>query len=477
MTYVPTDVLLAYQNEANTWAQHFGLDPSTAHNGQWDAFRHAYASAAMTQDYGSTIANVAGQLVELRGDWNGQPAAERTMDLFNNSVGRSLASGTTTREEIANYVHNALISGQLITSPSETGRGSYYGPGQTNYTSYYDSISTVFEEYRARLGEITSGAIGFNDDGVQTLFLRPGTTESEFNNLLDDVRALAELVDQAANDESNGLTNEQRQELSSLHDQVQLFAFEAYTALYDPLVIDLDGDGIETVSVDDSRANFNLFTEDGLSARHGWVGEDDGLLAFDRNGDGVINDIGELFGNRNESGFAELSALDSNGDGVIDANDEQFQSILIWRDRNGDGISQAEELGTLSDYGITSLSLDTTTSGVNSNGNLISEVGSYTMEDGSTGVVGDVHFAVDISTLTTNGRPDIFVFNQDSGLHRLNAFEDGLDTIQISGASFEDLTFLDQERGVLISVLNSGLQISVANVFAEQLGQDDFSFV
>lgn len=364
-----------------------------------------------------------------------------------------------------------------MSSVSEVGSGTSYGPGQNHYDSYYSSIEEIFGGYRTLLDEITDGSIGFNDDGVQTLFLKPGTTESEFNDLLDDVRAPAELADRAANDESNGLTSEQRQELSNLRDQAQLFAFEAYTAMYDPLVIDLDGDGIETVSADDGTANFNLFTEDGLSARHGWVGEDDGLLAFDRNGDGVINDIGELFGSRNEAGFAELSALDSNSDGVIDTNDEQFQSILIWQDRNGDGISQAEELGTLGDYGTTALSLDTTTSGVGSNGNLIAEVGSYTREDGSTGLVGDVHFAVDISTLTTNGRSDVFVFNENSGHHRLNAFEDGLDAIQISGASFEDLTFLSQERGVLISVVNSSLKISVANVLAEQLGQDDFAFL
>lgn len=33
-----------YMQEANAYAEQFGLDPSTAHNGEWDAFRHAYAS-------------------------------------------------------------------------------------------------------------------------------------------------------------------------------------------------------------------------------------------------------------------------------------------------------------------------------------------------------------------------------------------------------------------------------------------------
>jgi len=41
-----------YIEEANAYAAKFGLDPRTAaRDGHWDAFRHAYASAAMTKDY------------------------------------------------------------------------------------------------------------------------------------------------------------------------------------------------------------------------------------------------------------------------------------------------------------------------------------------------------------------------------------------------------------------------------------------
>lgn len=46
-------LLAQYLSEANAYAAKFGLDPQTANtDGHWDAFRHAYASAAMTQDYG-----------------------------------------------------------------------------------------------------------------------------------------------------------------------------------------------------------------------------------------------------------------------------------------------------------------------------------------------------------------------------------------------------------------------------------------
>jgi hypothetical protein len=57
-----------YMQEANDYAKSFDLEPSTAHNGAWDAFRHAYASGAMTNEYGEHIARAFGDLNELRGD-------------------------------------------------------------------------------------------------------------------------------------------------------------------------------------------------------------------------------------------------------------------------------------------------------------------------------------------------------------------------------------------------------------------------
>jgi hypothetical protein len=48
-----------YLDEANAYAAKFGLDPTTAsRDGHWDAFRHAYASAAMTKEYGRPAAHL-----------------------------------------------------------------------------------------------------------------------------------------------------------------------------------------------------------------------------------------------------------------------------------------------------------------------------------------------------------------------------------------------------------------------------------
>lgn len=56
------DVYNRYMQQANAYAQQYSLDPSTAHNGAWDAFRHAYSSVEMAREYGSVAAHAAGEL-------------------------------------------------------------------------------------------------------------------------------------------------------------------------------------------------------------------------------------------------------------------------------------------------------------------------------------------------------------------------------------------------------------------------------
>ena len=64
----------------------------------------------------------------------------------------------------------------------------------------------------------------------------------------------------------------------------------------DPLILDLDGDGIETVAHQGSRGAMFDLDADGIANGTGWVKSDDGILVLDRNGDGMINDGRELFG-------------------------------------------------------------------------------------------------------------------------------------------------------------------------------------
>lgn len=151
----------------------------------------------------------------------------------------------------------------------------------------------------------------------------------------------------------------------------------------DPLVLDLDGDGIELTDANSQRVYFDL-TGDGLADRVGWVSADDGLLARDLNGDGRITGLNELFGTSSVDGFTVLVDYDSNHDGIINASDDIWSTLRIWRDADVDGDTDLGELKPLSYYGITSISLDAHPVDHNSSNNLLAFSSSYQLANGTT---------------------------------------------------------------------------------------------
>ena len=161
-----------------------------------------------------------------------------------------------------------------------------------------------------------------------------------------------------------------------------------------PLVLDLDGDGIELTERTAGEVSFDL-DGDGFAEWTGWVAPDDGILALDVNGNGRIDDISEVFGNATTDGFTELSALDDNNDGVIDAADAAFADLVVWVDANQDGITDDGELHTLADLEIQSISLAATQVDLEQAGNLISHVSSYTTTTGISRDIVDVWFELD----------------------------------------------------------------------------------
>jgi len=114
----------------------------------------------------------------------------------------------------------------------------------------------------------------------------------------------------------------------------------------DPLVIDLDGDGIKLVNINQSNAMFDL-TGSGFANKTGWISSGDAFLVWDKNNNGRIDDISEMFGNATQSGFKALSLYDTNRDGRIDAFDDVFKNLKLWQDRNGDGRTDEGELLSL----------------------------------------------------------------------------------------------------------------------------------
>ncbi len=170
----------------------------------------------------------------------------------------------------------------------------------------------------------------------------------------------------------------------------------------DPLIIDLGKTGIELTSLDDG-VHFDL-DKNGFAEKTAWISEEDGFLALDRNGNSKIDDGGELFGDQvtlkngstSSEGFEALAELDENGDGVIDKNDSEFANLRVWIDANHNGVSEPEELKTLDELGITSISLDHTNKGEtdSSTGTIVSESSTVTFADGMVRDISEHWFKV-----------------------------------------------------------------------------------
>ena len=89
------------------------------------------------------------------------------------------------------------------------------------------------------------------------------------------------------------------------------------------------------------------------------------FLAHDTYGNGKILSGKQLFRESayHKNGFEDLRRYDSNKDNVIDKKDKEFSKLVLWKDKNGDGISQKSkkkklnEVVKLKDMGIVSISL------------------------------------------------------------------------------------------------------------------------
>ena len=140
-----------------------------------------------------------------------------------------------------------------------------------------------------------------------------------------------------------------------------------------PIVVDVDGNGFSLTSAEEGVA-FDLNGNGIKQGRLAWssAASDDAWLVLDRNGNGLIDDGSEMFGNFTpqrpppegipKNGFNALAVFDEiafggDGDGWLTARDRIFRSLRLWQDVNHDGVSQASELYSLEERGLTSIDL------------------------------------------------------------------------------------------------------------------------
>ena len=133
-----------------------------------------------------------------------------------------------------------------------------------------------------------------------------------------------------------------------------------------PILLDLDNNGFALVGLDD-RVSFDI-DADGDREPITWTRGDkgDAFLCLDRNGNGTIDDGGELFGNHTTMGTTGFTALNGyealrefdlaqmggDGDARVDPDDAIWDELRLWTDANHDGISQPHELVSLAAVGV-----------------------------------------------------------------------------------------------------------------------------
>ncbi len=202
-----------------------------------------------------------------------------------------------------------------------------------------------------------------------------------------------------------------------------------------PLILDLDGDGVETTHV--SAGTHFDHDGNGFAEATGWVGSDDGLLVLDRNGNGLIDNGHELFGNNTlladgsyaANGFAALAALDANGDGQVSASDAAYAQLRIWKDTNANAVADAGELLTLGAAGVSSIATSySPRNAIEVNGNEHLQSGAYVTTSGAARAIEDVWFAANttdtVSPTTVavgadiEALPDVAGFGNVASLHQ-----------------------------------------------------------
>ena len=187
----------------------------------------------------------------------------------------------------------------------------------------------------------------------------------------------------------------------------------------DPLILDLNGDGVRLTSFQDHLVLFDVDHDGGSKEQTGWVAANtitggtpptintDGIVAHDLNNNGVIDNISETLseyytgtvGTNGDAGtkpftngFTAFKSVDSNNDNLFTGADAAWNTLRVWVDDNADGLSfkdvndngtyqpgiDQSELKTFAELGITSINLTPTTqSGLINGGNEILATGNF----------------------------------------------------------------------------------------------------
>lgn len=358
-----------------------------------------------------------------------------------NDVLKSSGPGTIVHTGSGNDKIEASHNGQLlIEDASATDHITYYGNTLTGGVQWGTESKYAYGLHGERYGRNAQGNLVIIDGQGNETFIPGFNFTTEATNLTAGLFVIQVTY---RIERSNGWTAGFETAASALAAMKKIA--QATTGKLrggtDPLVLDLNGDGVNLSSTAGNNASFDV-DKDGFAERVGWVRGGDGMLVRDLNGNGKIDDIGEMFGNDQTPGFTQLASLDGNhdgkistlddgladfnGDGTVDASDT-FASLKVWVDANEDGKTDAGELKSLASLDIVSISTGSTATNTTDSGNIIAASGTFERIDGTTGTIGEIQFDTDNTNTTWQGdssvsadaatRPDLKGFGTLTDLH------------------------------------------------------------
>ena len=314
---------------------------------------------------------------------------------------------------------NNLSPGQVITLPipdnsqldvqTDTSPTVIQGNGSTDFDGTADNVS------QGILIDTGVGTVSMNPNDVNDV---PEAHEADAlaagNIVTDGYRPGNFNLADSWSDPLGGVLNAVgnffdgvAQTVTAAFTNVANWVSQFLTSFIDPVVLDLNGDGVKLTNYTEQPVLFDVDHDGGSLEVTGWVTPQDGILVHDLNGNGVIDNIAETLsefyngtvgtgGNAGTkpfaNGFAALKSLDSNSDNQFTSADTAWNTLRVWVDDNADGLSfkdvngdgtyqpgtDTSELKTFDELGIASINLTPTTqSGLVNGGNEILATGSF----------------------------------------------------------------------------------------------------
>lgn len=383
-------MLFQYDFSEDTKNRASGTDGATI-SGSRDATVLTAGTVITTTSAGTTITVKRTAVVDAAGVTT---TADQIFQLYK----KSATIGSTGNESITGTASNDFIAGQGGNDTLTGGAGAdtfAWFLGETGLDTVTDF--RVSQGDMADLSGILKGAnLGPNNSDVDlgkflqltksgnNMVLKIDTTGGSFATTTSKTIT---FIDGALNGLDDNLVNLVKSKIINLNNQTST-----------PLIFDLNGDGVHTLSVTRGVA-FDI-QGDGQVVKTGWVDGKDGLLVLDLNHDGQINSGRELFGSGTKlangsnakDGFEALQQYDLNLDQVIDAKDDVFNRLQLWVDANHDGVTDKGELHALSEFGVQSIRLSAENGSSLDSGNLLGLVSKWTDASGKTHDLSDVWF-------------------------------------------------------------------------------------